>query len=123
VFYLVSKFFFSFLCRNGIKRRVCVRKTGEEVDSTTLVENLPYVTCSDESDQVLGNSSSVLRLQLSLLLDRLCEKILLPCFWFRLTSLNNLKRKWSQSQSQLNIRISLLLFLKGFGFPRYWKIF
>ncbi|QCD79406.1 ATP-dependent RNA helicase DHX36 [Vigna unguiculata] len=40
------------LSRNGIKRRVCVRKTGEEVDSTTLVENLPYVTCSDESDQI-----------------------------------------------------------------------
>ncbi|XP_017436117.1 DExH-box ATP-dependent RNA helicase DExH6 isoform X4 [Vigna angularis] len=33
-------------------KRVCVRKTREEVDNTTLVENLSHVTCSDESDQI-----------------------------------------------------------------------
>ncbi|KAG4947298.1 hypothetical protein JHK87_043305 [Glycine soja] len=36
----------------GIKRRVSIDKTKKEVDNTTLIENLPLVSCSAASDQV-----------------------------------------------------------------------
>ncbi|RDX62838.1 DExH-box ATP-dependent RNA helicase DExH6, partial [Mucuna pruriens] len=37
---------------DGIKPRISIRKTKKDVDNTTLIENLPNVTCSAESDQV-----------------------------------------------------------------------
>ncbi|CAJ1964922.1 unnamed protein product [Sphenostylis stenocarpa] len=37
---------------DGIKQRVSVYKTRKEVDNITMIENLPHVTCSAESDQI-----------------------------------------------------------------------
>lgn len=68
---LFSWYWTYIFCRVGIKRRVSIDKTKKEVDNTTLIENLPLVSCSAASDQVLGHSSFGFQ-----------SFIILSCTWF-----------------------------------------